>query len=78
MSFKISDKHFLKMYSQIWKRVEKLLEIELDSEPVYGDDDKYIIYIYIYIYIYKYIYIYILCIYIWWYDYKLFSEQKNA
>ena len=24
------------MYSQIWKRVEKLLEIELDSEPVYG------------------------------------------
>ena len=36
MSFKISDKHFLKMYSQIWKRVEKLLEIELDSEPVYG------------------------------------------
>ena len=55
MSFKISDKHFLKMYSQIWKRVEKLLEIELDSEPVYGDDDKYIIYIYIYIYIYKYI-----------------------
>ena len=49
MSFKISDKHFLKMYSQIWKRVEKLLEIELDSEPVYGDDDKYIIYIYIYI-----------------------------
>ena len=48
MSFKISDKHFLKMYSQIWKRVEKLLEIELDSEPVYGDDDKYIIYIYIY------------------------------
>ena len=58
MSFKISDKHFLKMYSQIWKRVEKLLEIELDSEPVYGDDDKYIIYIYIYyIYIY-YIYIY--------------------
>ena len=61
------------MYSQIWKRVEKLLEIELDSEPVYGDDDKYIIYIYIY-----YIYIYILYIYIWWYDYKLFSEQKNA
>ena len=74
MSFKISDKHFLKMYSQIWKRVEKLLEIELDSEPVYGDDDKYIIHIYIYINIY----IYILCIYIWWYDYKLFSEQKNA
>ena len=67
MSFKISDKHFLKMYSQIWKRVEKLLEIELDSEPVYGDDDKYIIYIYIYIYIYIniYIYIYIYTMYIY-------------
>ena len=42
MSFKISDKQFLKKYNQIWKRVEKLLKIELESEPVYGDDDKYI------------------------------------
>ena len=42
MSFKISDKQFSKKYNQIWKRVEKLLKIEFDSEPVYGDDDKYI------------------------------------
>ena len=42
MSFKISNKNLLKKYSQIWKRVEKLLKIEFDSEPVYGDDDKYI------------------------------------
>ena len=42
MSFKISDKQLLKKYNQIWKRVEKLLKIELDSKPVYGDDDKYI------------------------------------
>ena len=42
MSFKISDKQLLKKYSQIWKRVEKLLKIEFDSKPVYGDNDKYI------------------------------------
>ena len=40
MSFKISDKQLLKKYNQIWKRVEKLLKIEFDSEPVYGDSDK--------------------------------------
>ena len=32
----------LKKYNQIWKRVEKLLKIEFNSKPVYGDDDKYI------------------------------------
>ena len=41
LSFKISDKQLLK-YNQIWKRVEKLMKIEFDSKPVYGDDDKYI------------------------------------
>ena len=38
MPFKISNKQFLKKYNQIWKRAEKLLKIEFDSEPVY---DKY-------------------------------------
>ena len=42
MSFKISDSKLLKKYNQIWKRVEKLLKIKFDSEPVYGDNDKYI------------------------------------
>ena len=42
MSFKISDKQLLKKYNQIWKRVEKLLKIEFDSEPIYGDNDKFI------------------------------------
>ena len=42
MSFKISNKQLLKKYNQIWKRVKKLLKIEFDSEPVYGDNDKYI------------------------------------
>ena len=42
MFFKISDKQLLKKYNQIWKKVEKLLKIEFDIEPVYGDNDKYI------------------------------------
>ena len=32
----------LKKYNQIWKRVETLLKIKFDSEPAYGDTDKYI------------------------------------
>ena len=42
VSFKIRDKQLLKTYNRIWKKVEKLLKIEFDSKPVYGDDDKYI------------------------------------
>ena len=42
MSFKISDSKLLRNYNQIWKRVEKLLKIKYYSEPVYGDNDKYI------------------------------------
>ena len=38
MFFKISDSNLLKKYSQIWKRVEKLLKIKFDSEPTYGDN----------------------------------------
>ena len=42
MSFKINDSKLLKKYNQIWKKVEKLLRIQFDSKPVYGDNDKYI------------------------------------
>ena len=42
MFFKISNKQLMKKYNQIWKKVQKLLKIELDSKLVYGDDDKYI------------------------------------
>ena len=34
ISFKNSDKQLLKNYNQIRKRVEKLLKIEFDNEPV--------------------------------------------
>ena len=40
MSCNISNKQLLKKYNQIWKRVEKLIKTELDSKPVYGDNDK--------------------------------------
>ena len=40
MSFKISDSKLLKGYSQIWKRVEKLLKIKFNSEPIYSDNGK--------------------------------------
>ena len=41
-SFKFTDKQLLKKCNQIWKKVEKLLKIKFDSEPAYGDNDKYI------------------------------------
>ena len=41
MSFKVSDNKLLKKYNKIWERVGNLLNIEFDSEPVYGNADKY-------------------------------------
>ena len=42
MSFKVSDNKLLKKYNKIWEKVDNLLDIEFDSELVYGDGDKYI------------------------------------
>ena len=43
MSFRVNNnKQLLKNYNKIWGKVEKLLKIDLQSKPVYGDDDKYI------------------------------------
>ena len=42
MSFKVSDNKLLKKYKKIWENVGNLLNIEFDSEPVYGEVDKYI------------------------------------
>ena len=42
MSFKVSDNKLLKKYNKIWEKISNLLNIEFDSEPVYGDNDKYI------------------------------------
>ena len=40
MSFKVNDNRLLKKYTEIWERVSSLMNIEFDSEPVYGDNDK--------------------------------------
>ena len=42
MSFKISDNKLLKKYNKIWEKVGNLMNVEFDSEPVYGYNDKYI------------------------------------
>ena len=42
MSFKANNKQLLKNYNKIWENVEKLLKIDFESKPVYGNDDKYI------------------------------------
>ena len=42
MSFIVKDKQLLKNYTKIWEKIEKLMKINFESNPVYGDDDKYI------------------------------------
>ena len=42
MSFRVNNKQLLKNYNIIWETVEKLLNIDFESKPIYGDDDKYI------------------------------------
>ena len=42
MAFKVINKQLLKKFNQICKKVKSLLNIKFDSEPVYGDNDKYI------------------------------------
>ena len=42
MSFKVGDNKLLKKFSKIWERINNLMNIEFDSEPVYGDNDEYI------------------------------------
>ena len=38
----INDNKVLKKCNQIWKKAKSLLNIKFYSEPVYGDNDKYI------------------------------------
>ena len=42
MSFRANNKQLLKNYNKIWEKIEKLLKIDFESKPIYGDDDKYI------------------------------------
>ena len=40
MSFRILDYNLFKKHTKIWQRVSNLKNIEFDSEPVYGDNEK--------------------------------------
>ena len=40
MSFMANDKQLLKNYSKVWEKDEKLLKIEFESKPVYGNDGE--------------------------------------
>ena len=42
MSFKALKKKPLKRYTKIWGKFSNLMDIKLASEPVYGDNDRYI------------------------------------
>ena len=42
MSFRVNNKQLLKNYIKVWEKIEKLMRIDFESKPVYGDDDKYI------------------------------------
>ena len=42
MSLKVKDKKLFKNYNKIWKKVEKLMGIDFNTKPTYGDDEKYI------------------------------------
>ena len=42
MSFKFNYNRLLKKYTKTWEKISSLMNIELDREPVYGDNDNYI------------------------------------
>ena len=42
MSFRVNDKKMLKKYNKIWDTIADLLDVQFDSYPVYGDNEKYI------------------------------------
>ena len=42
MSFTVKNKQLLKKYAKIWETIERLMKINFESKPVYGENDKYI------------------------------------
>ena len=42
MFFIVKHKQLLKNYTKIWDKIEKLMKINFESNPVYGDNVKYI------------------------------------
>ena len=42
MYLKVKDKKLLKNRNEIWKKIETLIGIDFNSEPIYCNDNKYI------------------------------------
>ena len=42
MSLRVNEEKLFKKYNKIWKKVEKLMKIDIESKPTYGYDHKYI------------------------------------
>ena len=43
VSFRVNNnKQLVKNYNKIWENIEKLLRIDFEIKPVYGDYDKHI------------------------------------
>ena len=42
MSFRVNNKQLFKNYNKIWEKIEKILNINSESKPIYGDNDKQI------------------------------------
>ena len=42
ISFIVRDKQLLKKYTKIWEKIKKIMKINFESNPVYGNDNKYI------------------------------------
>ena len=40
MPRRVNDEQLFKKCYKIWKKVEKLMRIDYESKPFYGDDDK--------------------------------------
>ena len=42
MYLNVKDKELFKNYNKIWRKIVKLMGIDFNTKPTYGDDDKYI------------------------------------
>ena len=40
MSLKVKNKKLFKNYNKIWKKAEKLMVIDFNTKPTYGDDEN--------------------------------------
>ena len=44
MSLRVNNDNIqlLKNHNKIWEKTEKIMRIDFESKPIYGDNDKYI------------------------------------